>query len=671
MKRIYITSLMLFLALSVFAQNKLSLDHYQDYEWASNPQLSPDGNTVVYSRNWINLIDDKRESDLWIVNADGTKGRFFENGANGQWSPQGDRVLFTKSGEPSGTQMFIKYVGEEGEPTQITRLEKSPGSITWSPNGEYIAFLMTVDDNTNWAIDIPAKPKGAKWTAAPKVVDKVSYRRDRVGFVEDGYRQIFVVPADGGSARQITTGDWNVSGGFSWTPDGKHIVFSSLREPEAEYARGQSNLYTVEVGTGKIEQLTDRDGAESSPRVSPDGKRVAYIGSINTPTFYKKRRIFSVDLTGKNEKVLSDDLDRSPASIHWGDNSQGIYFDVDNKGTRNLHYVDLRGKIKDITEGNHMLRISDLNSSGKAVATWTNYYNPADVGVIDLASGNIDQITKVNADILDFVELGKVEEVWYKSVGDQDIQGWLVYPPNFDASKKYPLILRIHGGPHAMYNVGFNYNNQIHAADGYLLLYTNPRGSTGYGYDFANAIQNAYPGDDYHDLMNGVDEIIKRGFVDENKLYVYGGSGGGVLTSWIVGHTDRFAAASVNYPVINWLSFVGTTDGIGWYDNFKNKPWEDPTEHIKRSPLTYVGNVTTPTMLMTGVKDLRTPISQTEEFYQALKVEKVPTVMVRFNEEFHGTSSKPSNFLRTMGYLNGWFGKYTKVGGNLETEVKE
>ena len=210
-----------------------------------------------------------------------------------------------------------------------------------------------------------------------------------------------------------------------------------------------------------------------------------------------------------------------------------------------------------------------------------------------------------------------------------------------------------------MYHVGFNYNFQMHAAQDQVVLYTNPRGSTGYGYDFANAIQNAYPGNDYDDIMAGVDKVIAKGYIDENKMYVYGGSGGGVLTSWIVGKTDRFAAASVNYPVTNWFSFVGTTDGSSWYYNFEKYPWEDPSEHIKRSPLMYVGNVKTPTMLMCGEEDLRTPISQTEEYYQALKMNKVPTVMIRFNKEYHGTSSKPSNFLRTHGYINAWFDKHS------------
>jgi len=236
-----------------------------------------------------------------------------------------------------------------------------------------------------------------------------------------------------------------------------------------------------------------------------------------------------------------------------------------------------------------------------------------------------------------------------------------VKPPQFDPAKKYPLILVIHGGPHAMYNVGFNFTWQHHAAEGYVVLYTNPRGSSGYGSAFGNAIKNDYPNKDYDDLMNGVDEVIKRGYIDDKNLFVYGGSGGGVLTSWIVGHTDRFAAASVNFPVINWLSFVGTTDGVSWYRNFEKMPWEDPTEHLRRSPLMYVGNVKTPTMLMCGVEDLRTPISQTEEYYSALKVMKVPTVMIRFNEEFHGTGSKPSNYLRTQLYLYHWFGMHKRA----------
>ena len=308
-----------------------------------------------------------------------------------------------------------------------------------------------------------------------------------------------------------------------------------------------------------------------------------------------------------------------------------------------------------------MLNVSSIDDSGLAVGVRTSHHEPQDVVAFTVDDpGNIRQLTHVNDDVLQGVALGEVEEIWYESVDDYRIQGWIIKPPDFDPSRKYPLMLAIHGGPHGMYNVGFNFGWQNHAANGYVVLYTNPRGSSGYGAEFGNSIKNAYPGKDFDDLMNGVDQVIAQGYVDEQNLFVYGCSGGGVLTSWVVGHTDRFAAASANCPVTNWLSFVGTTDGASWYRNFEHYPWDDPSEHLRRSPLMYVGNVKTPTMLMTGEGDLRTPMPQTEEFYQALRVLKVPTAMVRFKNEWHGTSSTPSNFLRTQIYLREWFKKHSR-----------
>ena len=307
-----------------------------------------------------------------------------------------------------------------------------------------------------------------------------------------------------------------------------------------------------------------------------------------------------------------------------------------------------------------MLTVSHVNRDGLAVGVLTDYHNPTDVVSFNVKRPDrVTQLTFVNDDVLAGRQLGEVEEIWYTSTDDLRIQGWIIKPPDFDPTRKYPLILQIHGGPHAMYNVGFSFSRQEHVANDYVLLYTNPRGSSGYGSAFGNEIKRAYPSQDFDDLMRGVDEVIARGYIDERNMFVFGCSGGGVLTSWIVGHTDRFAAASANCPVTNWLSFVGTTDGNTWYRNFDNYPWDDPSEHLRRSPLMYAGNVTTPTMLMTGVKDLRTPMPQTEEFYMALKVQKIPTVMIRFNDEWHGTSSRPSNFMRTQLYLRGWFEKYT------------
>ncbi|MCG8467475.1 MAG: prolyl oligopeptidase family serine peptidase, partial [Gemmatimonadetes bacterium] len=266
------------------------------------------------------------------------------------------------------------------------------------------------------------------------------------------------------------------------------------------------------------------------------------------------------------------------------------------------------------------------------------------------------------------VVLGEVEEIWYASTDGFDIQGWIVKPPDFDPSREYPLMLVIHGGPHGMYNGGFNYAFQEHAANDYVVLYTNPRGSTGYGTAFANAINHDYPGADFPDLMGGVDEMLRRGYVDEDNLFVYGCSGGGILTTYIVGNTDRFRAASANCPIVNWMSAMGTSDAIGYLRTFEKPFWEDETEWIDRSSIFYVENVTTPTMLMTGEKDLRTPMGQTEEFYQALQYRGIPTVMVRFPDEWHGTSSRPSNFLRTQLYLRKWFEKWGTHASAMTTD---
>ena len=642
-------------------KTRLSLEHYKNYEWTSNPRLSPDGEHIIYSKTWINLVDDKRETDLWITNSNGSSNRFFLNGSNGKWSADGNKIAFTKKGKPNGTQIFVKYFGIEGEPTQITKLEKSPSSMEWSPDGKYIAFIMHVSSEP--ALEpkgIPDKPNGASWTKSPEVIDQVDYSQDRVGFLERGFRQLFIVPSEGGTSRQITFGELDdVSSGISWSRDSKKIIFSSYQRPEAEYARGDSNLYSVDVNSLELAELTSRDGTEYSPRLSPDGSKIAFVGSTWSKNFFNDRKMYVMDTNGSNIKCLTSNLDQIPSAPIWASNNSGVYFNVREFGQSNVYFADLRGKVKKITNGNHMLTMNDLVGKN-AVATWTDPSNPSDILYFNIEnSDKMRRLTNVNKDIFYNVEFGKVEEINYKSVDEKMIQGWIVKPPQFDSSKKYPLVLRIHGGPHSMYHVGFNYNFQLHAAQDQVVLYTNPRGSTGYGYDFANAIQNAYPGNDYDDIMAGVDKVVSKGYIDDKKMYVYGGSGGGVLTSWIVGKTDRFAAASVNYPVTNWFSFVGTTDGAGWYFNFEKYPWEDPSEHIKRSPLMYVGNVKTPTMLMCGEDDLRTPISQTEEYYQALKMNKVPTVMIRFNKEYHGTSRKPSNFLRTHGYINAWFDKHS------------
>lgn len=641
------------------ASSRLSLGDYLNLEDVQSPTLSPDGTQIIYTRRWVDQMHDRWESSLWIMKVDGSRNRFLVDGSNARWSPDGTRIAYTAEGDPKGSQIFVRWMDAEGAISQVTRVTQSPSDVEWSPDGTALAFRMLVPERESWKVEIPAAPSGAKWTPAPHVVERLNYRRDRIGFTDEGFRHLFVVSADGGTARQITEGAWD-DGSPTWTPDGQSLVFNGLRDPEAAYRWRESEIYAVDAGTGAVRQLTNHPGPDGNATVSPDGRYVAFTGYDSTNATWTDSKLSIMGLDGSGARVLTADLDQSPQNLMWAPDSRGLYFNIREHGTENLYYTSIGGQLRQVTDGNHLLDITEIGQHGVAVGTRTTSQHPREVVTLTLSGNTITQLTHVNDDLLTGKVLGDVEEIWYPSRDGLQIQGWIIKPPGFDPAKKYPMILTIHGGPHSMYTVGFNFAWQEHAANGYVVLYTNPRGSTGYGSAFGNAIKNAYPGKDFDDLMTGVDSVVARGYVDTDNLYVYGCSGGGVLTSWIVGHTDRFAAASANCPVTNWLSFVGTTDGAGWYQNFEKLPWEDPSEHLRRSSLMYVGNVKTPTMLMTGVKDLRTPMPQTEEFYRALKMLKVPTAMVRFNDEWHGTSSKPSNFLRTQAYLRSWFKRFAK-----------
>jgi dipeptidyl aminopeptidase/acylaminoacyl peptidase len=644
----------------------LALEMYLQWEDVQGPQLSPDGRQVLFTRRWVNPVEDRWDSQIWIMNADGSRARYLADGSGALWSPDGSRIAYLADGEPRGQQVFVRWMDAEGATSQVTRVTERPSSLAWSPDGTRIAFNMLVPDRQRWRVNLPPRPQGARWAEDPTVIERMHYRRERQGYTPQGHEHIFVVDASGAAPRQVTSGDWD-HGSPAWTPDGRAILFTALRVEDADYRWRETEIHRVDVASGRVTQLTSYRGPKREIVVSPDGRRVAFAAAPWSRDTYRESDLYVMDSDGSNLRALTRALDRSPQGITWADDGQGLYFSADDRGTRNLHHVDLNGRLRQVTSGTHVLSVSDIRR-GTAVGIRTTFHEPNHVVRFELRRPEPQVLARTNRDILEAVTLGDVQEFWWESVGGVSAHGWLIKPPGFDPSRKYPLQLVIHGGPHAMYNVGFNFSWQEHAANGYLVLYTNPRGSSGYGTAFGNAINNAYPGDDYHDLMGGIDRVIAEGYVDEANMFVYGCSGGGVLTAWIVGHTDRFAAASSNCPVTNWLSFVGTTDGTGWYRNFEKFFWEDPSEHLRRSPIMYVGNVTTPTMLMTGERDLRTPMSQTEEYYQALQILGVPTAMIRFPDEWHGTSSRPSNLMRTQLYLRSWFERHGTMDGRPVAE---
>lgn len=644
-----------------------------ELEYADDPRISPDGEQVVYLRTFFDVMTDRRRSNLWLVGTDGTGHRPLTSGttSNGspRWSPTGDRLAYRSTAEGS-VQIWCRWM-DTGETASLTRLTRSPRGISWSPDGRSIAFLMGVPAETETFASMPAKPKGAEWAEPARVVDTVGYRSDGAGFVEPEHTQLFVMPADGGTPRQLTHGAFDVGGSPSWTPDGASILVSSYRGEEPEYATNQSDLYEVNVATGDLRRLTDGNGPESSPVVSPDGRWVAFTGFEERFLGYQQSELFVADRDGTVRFRYA--FDRSIDSVRWSPDGAQLLYTYDDFGSTKL------ARTKVVIGGDpigHEVLVENLGGTslgrpypsgsytqaldGSIAVNRTTPTRPADV-FVRRPDGELVQLTQLNEDLLGDRDLGAVEEIRFPSSHDGlEMQGWIVTPPGFDPEQQYPLILEIHGGPFLNYGPRFTAECQLFAAAGYVVLYMNPRGSTSYGADFANEIHHNYPGNDYDDLISGVDAVIERGYVDPERLFVTGGSGGGVLTAWIVGKTDRFAGAVVAKPVINWFSFVLTADAYVYFTKywFDAMPWEDPMAYFERSPISLVGDVTTPTMLLTGEEDLRTPMSETEQLYQALKLRKIDTAMVRIPGAGHGIAARPSNLISKVVHILEWFERH-------------
>lgn len=635
---------------------------------ASDPQISPSGDRIAYVRRTNDIMTDSAVTSIWIIDVDGGAETPLVTGEGAhfspRWSPDGSRMAYISTQSGGGPELHVRWM-DSGASANITALPESPGGISWSPDGSQIAYTARVPAKPVRLGNAPAKPEGANWKAPPTITDKVTYRIDGAGYLKPGFTQIFVAAATGGAPRQLTSGDRHHSGVLEWTPDGNRILISGNRDEDWELAGIDSEIYSIDVTSGAIVALTDRDGPDYSPQVSPDGRRIAYLGVDDEGKAYHQTELYLMDSDGSNKRRIAASFDRSFDSLEWTD--AGLFAGYEDEGDYRVARIATSGSVDPLNA-----RISDtgysrpyvgghwsVSDNGVLAFTSGNAMRPADVSV--LRGGRSTQLTALNELKLTGKRLGETRAIAVTAPDGTPIPSWIVLPPDYQPGKRVPMVLEIHGGPFAAYGAHFATDYQLYASAGYAVLFTNPGGSTGYGADFAARIDGNYPISNHAELMAAVDAAVAQGYADPDNLFVTGGSGGGILTAWMVGKTDRFAAAASNKPVINWTTMALMSDGYPFFGRYwmKGKPWEKPEEYWDRSPLKSVSNITTPTMVLVAAEDYRTPRSEAEQFYGALKLQGVDTALLVTPGGSHGDlTMSPSQLAAKTAAVIAWFDKY-------------
>lgn len=705
-----------------------------DFVWIGDPQISPDGARVAFVRVTANEKKTGYDTAIWTVAmAGGEEPHRLTNGphdSSPRWSPDGKFLVFSRAAEKDGKSeppqlAMLPMIG--GDAWTFTDLPKGAGAPRWSPDGKTIAFISSSnpedlakqqkkkqkEDETKKQA---AAATGVSPTASPNpgvspkpagaadderesdvlVVTRAVYRQDNEGnadFKRPDHLWTVAAPRTADQKvepKQLTNGRFDESDAV-WSPDGAQIYFTSLHNDEPYYDLPQTEIYSVPAKGGSPEKLTTINMGVNGLALSPDGKQFCFVASQNQPVnSYTEPDLWTMDvakeaqpknLTGQFDYDIGQGVfgDQGPPRAGggnqpvWSADGKTIFELVGREGRTQLARFDAgSGAMTEVTKGDHAVVSFRATPGGQVVCLISTPTRIGDLFAIE-ASGREKQLTDVNGQLWSQLAMSEPEEITYQSFDGKKIQGWIQKPANFDSSKKYPLILNIHGGPHAAYGWIFEHEFQWMAAKGYVVLYVNPRGSTTYGQDFGNIIQYHYPGDDFQDLMRGVDEVIKRGYVDDKRMGVTGGSGGGLLTNWVVTHTQRFAAAVAQRDIASWTAWWYTADftlfNATW---FKAPPFDDPEDFKARSPITYIKNVKTPMMFVLGEVDTRTPpTAGGEEMFRALKFLKIPAVMVKFPGESHelSRSGQPWHRVERLQHIVGWFDKWLMGAAKPEYDV--
>tara|TARA_R110000787_G_scaffold20114_7_gene59844 strand:+ start:15350 stop:17398 length:2049 start_codon:yes stop_codon:yes gene_type:complete len=650
---------------------RFTADRVFDMEYATDPQVSPDGKSIAYVRHSMDRMTDKDTGQIWMIDLATGSNRPLVSGGTGasspRWSPDGTRLIYATAtdGKPEVRLLYL----DSGRSFPLAQFLEGPSEAVWSPDGKHVAFSMFVKGETPSFAKAPTPPEGAKWNDGVKVIDKLTFRFDGAGYLEDGATQVFVLPVDGGTPRQVTFGDADMQSP-EWL-DNDTLLVSGNTADDRDLDPIESEIYAVELADLSVKPLTTRDGPDISPVVSPDGKTIAYRGFDDKTLSYQQADLYLMDADGSNKRALAADFAGDVGETVWAPDGKSLFVLSEDHGVLSVYQVDLKGKVSQVVTGLGGASIGRPYADGsfsvgggkKPVIAYTAGFmdKPSEISVIGTNGKDAKVLTDLNADVLPYLDMAKIEEVKVSSKHDgKEIEAWVALPPDFKADGSFPLILEIHGGPYSMYGPFFASEIQRYAAEGYVTVWSNPRGSTGYGEDFALEIDQAYPGHDYDDLMTVVDEMVARKYADPERLFVTGGSGGGILTAWIVTQTDRFKAAASVKPVINWMTMAlaGDIAQVVRRHWIRAEPWSDPETFLKHSPIRFVDKVVTPTMIMVGEEDYRTPAWEAEQFYTALKMRGVDTVYVRVPGSPHYIASRPSRLIAKTDNIMGWFAKY-------------
>lgn len=639
----------------------------------ADPRISPDGTKVAFVKTSISKEKNEYVSNIFILELSSRKVSQWTFGesrnTSPRWSPDGSELAFvsTRSGK---NQIYVMNVNG-GEAKECTKVTNGASNPVWSPDGTKIYFSAAVKKDEPL---IKAEEKEDKKELEPLEVVKMKYKSDSSGFFKGHYQQVAVVNLETLETELITNDEVHHSL-HAVTPEGNSLLIGADYAEDIDFSF-KHDLYLLNLDTKEKQLLTNEKGGFYNASFSPSGRYISIVGSEREFENATLSKIYLYDLQEKTFQCLSSEwnipvgdfvaADFQQGSVTpsplWNKEENGFYFTASNLGSVNVFFSDLAGNLKQVTnESAHVYGLT-ISSEGKAVATISYTTDPSELYEVSLTEGTVNKVTDINGEFLTNIELSKPEPIEFKGANGWTVHGWIMKPVGYQEGEKYPLILEIHGGPHTLYANTYFHEFQTLAANGNVVLFVNPRGSHGYGQEFVDAVRGDYGGNDYNDLMAAVEYAVDNfEYVDSERLGVTGGSYGGFMTNWIVGHTDRFKAAVTQRSISNWISFYGVSD-IGYYFNeFQHKLDVNDIEGLwKISPLAYVENIKTPLLILHSEKDYRCPIEQAEQLFIALKHRERDTKFVRFPESNHelSRSGKPNLRIKRLDYINNWFNEY-------------